>query len=115
MLVSIKAASFIFISCLVNTSTAFLAGRGYTTSRTSLSVSRDSLEPVSINGNLKKFSSAVVPFLATLLASQAVLAADALVEPTAEFKEEVKKAADLKAQQLKIRNDWDGILFITSY
>jgi hypothetical protein len=113
MLVSIRAASLIFISCFVNTSTAFLAGRGYicevATSRTSLWVSRDSLEPVSVNGNLKKFSSSVVPFLATLLASRAVLAGDALVEPTEEFKEEVKKAADLKAQQKLIRNDWDGI------
>ena len=81
-----------------------------------MSQSRDSLEPVSIQDISKRASTAVLPFLATLLATG--LAAKAagtgdggfLTEPTAEFKDEEKKVADFKAQQQKIRKSWDEVI-----
>ena len=81
-----------------------------------MSQSKDSLEPVSIQDISRRGSTAVLPFLATLLATG--LAAHAagtgsggfLTEPTAEFKDEEKKVADFKAQQQKIRKSWDEVI-----
>lgn len=81
-----------------------------------MSQSKGSLEPVSIQDISRRASGAVLPFLATLLATG--LAAQAagtgsggfLTEPTAEFKDEEKKVADFKAQQQKIRKAWDEVI-----
>ena len=78
--------------------------------------SRDSLEPISNQYSVKKASSAILPFLATLLTTGLVASASGtgaagfLTEPTAEFKDEEKKVADFKAQQNKIRKSWDEII-----
>ena len=78
--------------------------------------SRDSVEPISVQYNVKKASSVLLPFLATLLTTGLVAsaagtgAAGFLTEPTAEFKDEEKKVADFKAQQNKIRKSWDEII-----
>lgn len=78
--------------------------------------SRDSLEPISIQESAKKVSSAVLPFLATLLTTGLVARAAGtgvqgfLTEPTLEFKDEEKKVAEFKAQQQKIRKSWDEII-----
>ena len=73
-------------------------------------------QPISIQTNAKKFSTAALPFFATLLTSGLIAKAAGtgsggfLVEPTAEFKDEEKKVADFKAQQQKIRKSWDDVI-----
>lgn len=74
------------------------------------------LEPISIQENAKRVSSAIFPFFATMLtaglAARAAGTGDAsfLTEPTPEFKDEEKKVADFKAQQQKIRKSWDEVI-----
>ena len=96
-------------------STRFQSNRMKATS-VEMTQSRDSLEPVSMQDISRRASTAVLPFLATLLATglaaQAVGTGSAgfLTEPTAEFKDEEKKVADFKAQQQKIRKSWDEVI-----
>jgi len=100
--------------CIVHLNTAFHApGLHYRSRRSTQIEDKTTNEPVSLvdagKSSFYKYIPTVVSIVGATLSSR-VLADSYLTEPTAEFKDELKKVQAFNAAQQKIRADWDKLV-----